>query len=72
MRLARPDLDGRARSRIPPDPCSTLPHLEDAETGQADFVTLLQIAAVSVTKPPSTASACFVRHGMLCNALANA
>ena len=36
-----------------------LPHLEDAETGQTDFVTLLQIAAVSVTKPPSTTSAYF-------------
>jgi len=63
MRLARPDLDGRARSRIPTDPCSTIPHLEDAETGQADFVTLLQIAAVSVTKPQHGLSL-LRRHGM--------
>ena len=36
-----------------------LPHLEDAETGQTDFVAPLQMTSVSVTKSPSTASACF-------------
>ena len=42
--LAGLDLDGLAGRRIPSHPGRPLPHLEDAETGQTDFVALLQMA----------------------------
>ena len=42
--LARLDLDGLAGRRIPSHPGRPLPHLEDAETGQTDFVAPLQMA----------------------------
>jgi hypothetical protein len=42
--LARLDLDCLASRRVSSHPCCTLPHLEDAETGQTNFVTLLQMA----------------------------
>ena len=37
-------LDGLAGRRVPSHPCRPLPHLEDTETGQTDFVALLQMA----------------------------
>ena len=42
--LAGLDLDGLAGRRVPSHPCRPLPHLKDAETGQTDFVALLQMA----------------------------
>ena len=42
--LAGLDLDGLAGRRVPSHPCRPLPHLEDAETGQTDFVAPLQMA----------------------------
>ena len=41
--LARLDLDRLAGRRVPSHPGRTLPHLEDAEAGQADFVALLEV-----------------------------
>ena len=42
--LARLDLDGLARRRVASHSGSTLPHLEDAETVQVDFVPFLEVA----------------------------
>ena len=41
--FARLDLDGLSGRRVPSHPCCTLPHLEDAEAGQTDFVAPLQM-----------------------------
>ena len=42
--LAGLDLDGLTGRRVPSHPGRPLPHLEDAEAGQTDFVALLQMA----------------------------
>jgi hypothetical protein len=42
--LAGLDLDGLAGRRVPSHPGRPLPHLEDTETGQTDFVAPLQMA----------------------------
>jgi hypothetical protein len=41
--LAGRDFDGFAGRRVPPHPSFPRPHLQDAETSQADFVTLLKM-----------------------------
>src|SRR3984957_5576136 len=41
--LAGLDLDRLTGRRVPTHSCRALPHLEDAQTGQTDFVALLEV-----------------------------
>ena len=62
--LAGLDFDGLAGCRVPSHPGCPLPYLKDTETGEADFVPFFRWRVVSVTKSPSTASACLFANLM--------
>jgi hypothetical protein len=57
--LARRNLDRLAGRRVPPNSRRQRPYLQDTETGQANFVALLEMLDGEVTRSPSTASATF-------------
>ena len=63
--LARLDLDRLAGRRVPSHPGRPLPHLEMPSPVRRILSPLLRCRVVSVTKSPSTASACFFGRSWL-------